>query len=437
MAIYHFACSIGSRSAGSSRRGDAVKAAAYISGTRMTNERNGQVADFRNKDVVYAAPEILLPDAVAAKHPEWKSREYFWNEVERRENRRDSQLYRSFDIALPIELSRNQQLQLAYQMADYFRLLGMAVDYGVHDEGKGNPHVHILTAMRPFTRDGEWASKDRTVLALDGNGNRIPVIDPATGRQKVRVRKGKGRELLWRRETVAANPWDAKACMDTWREEWERLANNALARAGVDTRIDHRSYADQGTDKIPRIHVGKVAHKIDRDGVAGLRGRYAGGLRSNYLALRDLLCRLRFVFSKNNTFTPQHSIDALIRRCDSTIRRINGRGANKAMYNDMIRIRNMSAEIIDQEISELEAELNELRHAQDKMQEEEYAARERDILDRLDRLEQARSAANRGKTDDAARKDAEGRGAAEAGDRKSETEAETDNRDAVRHRHRR
>lgn len=437
MAIYHFACSIGSRSAGSSRRGDAVKAAAYVSGTRMTNERNGQVADFRNKDVVYAAPEILLPDAVAAKHPEWQEREAFWNEVEKRENRSDSQLYRSFDIALPIELSRDQQLQLACQIADYFRRQGMATDYGVHDEGKGNPHVHVLTAMRPFTPDGEWASKNRTVLALDDNGNRIPVIDPATGCQKVRIRKGKGRELLWKRETVAASPWDAKTCMDTWREEWERLANNALARAGVDTRIDHRSYADQGIDKIPQIHVGKVANRIDRDGVTGLRGRYADSLRSNYLVLRDLLRRFRFEISKNNTFTPQHSIDALIRRCDSTIRRINGRGANKAMYNDMIRIRNMSAEIIDQEINDLEQELNKLRCEQNKLQEAEYAARERDILDRLDRLEQARTVAARREDDGSNGRDAERTRETGAGDRSSETEAETDNRDAVRHRHRR
>jgi hypothetical protein len=47
------------------------------------------------------------------------------------------------------------------------------------------------------------------------------------------------------------------------RERWEVLANEALARAGHRTRIDHRTLNAQGIDRLPTIHIGPQAQHIE------------------------------------------------------------------------------------------------------------------------------------------------------------------------------
>jgi hypothetical protein len=51
------------------------------------------------------------------------------------------------------------------------------------------------------------------------------------------------------------------------RVEWNRIVNTALERAGVDARIDHRSYRRQGLDIMPTQHLGNTATVAERAGV--------------------------------------------------------------------------------------------------------------------------------------------------------------------------
>ena len=93
----HIPVSIIKRSEGRS----AVAAAAYRSGTKLTNEWDGLTHDYTRKGGVVHA-EIMLP---AHAPPEFADRSTLWNSVEQIEKARDSQLAREIEAALPCELS--------------------------------------------------------------------------------------------------------------------------------------------------------------------------------------------------------------------------------------------------------------------------------------------------------------------------------------------
>jgi hypothetical protein len=93
MAIYHFSGTVISRSQGRS----AIACAAYRSGERLMDERYEKIQDYSRKDDI-VHEEILLPENA----PEWMAdREKLWNAVEFAEKRKDAQLAREFNFALP------------------------------------------------------------------------------------------------------------------------------------------------------------------------------------------------------------------------------------------------------------------------------------------------------------------------------------------------
>ena len=165
----HIPVSIIKRSEGRS----AVAAAAYRSGTKLTNEWDGLTHDYTRKGGVVHA-EIMLP---AHAPPEFADRSTLWNSVEQIEKARDSQLAREIEAALPRELSREQQLALvrAY-VKDNFVDKGMCADFAIHDKGTGNPHVHIMLTVRPLKENGAWGAKCRKAYDLDENGQRTDLF---------------------------------------------------------------------------------------------------------------------------------------------------------------------------------------------------------------------------------------------------------------------
>lgn len=163
----HIPVSIIKRSEGRS----AVAAAAYRSGTKLTNEWDGMTHDYTRKGGIVHA-EIMLP---AYAPPEFADRSILWNSVEQIEKARDSQLAREIEAALPRELSGEQQLALVRSyVKDNFVDKGMCADFAIHDKGTGNPHVHIMLTLRPLKENGQWGAKCRKAYDLDENGQRIP-----------------------------------------------------------------------------------------------------------------------------------------------------------------------------------------------------------------------------------------------------------------------
>ena len=141
MAIAFARVSIHTRSKGHS----AVAASAYRTATRLLDERTGTNYDFHNRSEV-AFSEIILPHGANSK---FHNRGFLWNEVERVENRINSQLCKDVVLALPKELDLVQQIELSRRFANkHFVENGLACDVAIHDGGDGNPHAHILVTMR-------------------------------------------------------------------------------------------------------------------------------------------------------------------------------------------------------------------------------------------------------------------------------------------------
>ena len=257
VAIYHCSIKIISRGKGRS----AVACAAYRSGTKLTDLATGKIFDYSNKPGVVFS-EVLLPENAPAAFA--VDRNILWDAVERKETRSDARLAREVEVALPREFTRQEQIDTVreYIIKNFVRE-GMCADWALHDKRDGNPHAHIMLTTRAFTRNGKWAEKSRTIYKLDPNGQKVPLIDPETGEQKVRVRKGKGVENLWQTEKVPANDWNDRSKAEEWRAAWATECNRRLDRQH---QIDHRSYARQAVEQEPTIHEGYAARKMESEG---------------------------------------------------------------------------------------------------------------------------------------------------------------------------
>ena len=260
MAIYHCTIKIIGRGDGKS----AVASSTYRSGEKLMDDRTGLIHDFTKKrGVVFT--EVSLP---AHAPPEYADRNMLWNAVEKAEKKSNAQLAREIEVALPKELSRECQIEIVRRyVQNNFVSVGMCADWALHDKGDGNPHAHIMLTMRGIKPDGSWAQKEKKIYALDEEGNRIPLIDPATGKQKL----GKRNEKLWKRITVEPNDWNDHSKAEIWRKSWADICNEYLS---VEQRIDHRSYKRQEVDLEPTIHEGYRARKMEKAGFVSNRCEY-------------------------------------------------------------------------------------------------------------------------------------------------------------------
>lgn len=238
MAIYHFSMKPVSRANGRS----AVASMAYRAGEKLTNERDGITHDYTAKQGVEYA-EIVLPEGVNA---DWvRDRSDLWNAAEFAEKRKDARVAREFEVALPHELSAEERLQatreMAQELADRY---GAAVDFAIHAPHEAsdvrNHHAHILMTTRQVTENGLGEKtylerENKWLLAHD-----LPTTDMQL------------RDL---------------------RQRWEGIANERLAMAGLDIRIDHRSHMERGLEIAPTEHVGVHATQMDRRGLDVSRAR--------------------------------------------------------------------------------------------------------------------------------------------------------------------
>lgn len=272
MAIYHCSVKIGSRSKGQS----AVAAAAYRSGTRLVNEETGQVSDYTKKRGVVHEEVSLCANAPE----EYGDRETLWNVVHKVEKTKDAQLWREVEVAIPKEFSREEQIDTVREYVEQFTRQGMCADWSIHDKGDGNPHAHIMLTMRSIQEDGTWASKCRSEYVLDENGERIPLIDKATGKQKV----DKQNRKKWKTRRVNTTDWDEPERIEEWRSTWENVCNKRLA---PEAQIDHRSYAKQQKAIEPTIHEGYAASAMEKRGEESDRCRINRDIERNNHVLRE------------------------------------------------------------------------------------------------------------------------------------------------------
>ena len=238
MAIYHLSMKPVSRASGRS----AVASMAYRAGEKLTNERDGITHDYTAKQGVEHA-EIVLPEGVSA---DWaRDRSTLWNAAEFAEKRKDARVAREFEIALPHELSAEQRLEATREFAqELANRYGAAVDFAIHAPHDAsdvrNHHAHVMMTTRQVGEDGLG---DKTYLERENKwllANDLPTTDMQL------------RDL---------------------RQRWEGIANEHLAMAGHDIRIDHRSHMERGLEIAPTEHMGVHATQMERRGLDVSRTR--------------------------------------------------------------------------------------------------------------------------------------------------------------------
>lgn len=268
IAIYHCNISIISRGKGKS----AVAAAAYRSGEKITNEWDGEIHDYtRKRGVVHT--EIMLPPHAP---PSFSDRATLWNSVELYEKAGNAQLAREIDAALPIELSREEQIRLVREYcSSQFVSRGMCVDYAIHDTDSGNPHCHIMLTMRPLDERGAWAAKSKKEYDLDENGERIRL---PSGRYKT--------------HKVDLTGWNDKDNALLWRKAWADFTNDFLERNGSPERIDHRSNAERGIDEIPTVHMGVAACQMEKKGIVTEKGELNRNIQKANRLIREIRAQI-------------------------------------------------------------------------------------------------------------------------------------------------
>lgn len=256
MAIFHMSISNVSRAKGSS----SCASLAYIAASKVYEERTHQTYSYGRKERVMKVA-TLLPDG--APHAYADATQLF-NAIEKYEQASNARTAKKIVVALPRELPLDESDEILTSfIKSKLCANGYCATYAIHNDKDGNnPHAHILVANRPLDpKTGEFErTKTKKVYALDAHGERIPLIDKKTGKQKVDKRNRK----QWKRVTVAKkNLLDEKEFLLSLRKSWAEECNKHLLQ---EDRIDHRSNAARGIDDIPTIHEGYAARAMEARG---------------------------------------------------------------------------------------------------------------------------------------------------------------------------
>ena len=314
MAIYHLEAKMVSRGAGRS----AVAASAYLSCSRMLNDYDGVQHDYTRKQGL-AWQAVFLPPMAP---PEWQDREKLWNAVEEAEKTKDSRLAREFVAALPIELSRQQQIELLQDfIREQFVDEGMCADVAIHDTDGHNPHAHILLTVRPLDEQGTWQYKtEKEYLCVkDGEergftaaefkaaqaegwekqypykvGKKKVYMAPSAAQAHGYVRADKHpKSTRYGRQNPISAQWNSEEQQLVWREAWATAANRCLELAGHAERIDHRSHAARGLEERPTVHEGVAAQALERRGILSDRCELNRQIKADNALLRELKAELK------------------------------------------------------------------------------------------------------------------------------------------------
>ena len=275
MAIYHLETKVVSRGTGRS----AVAAAAYMSCSQILNDYDGVQHDFtRKKGLVWQ--QIFLPEYAPV---EWQERAVLWNAVEENEKTKDSRLAREFVV---------------------------------------NPHAHIMLTVRPLDENGKWQYKtEKEYLCIkDGEERGFTAAEFKTAQadgweKQYQYKVGKKKMYMtpsaaekygyervnkypkstkYGRQNPVSERWNSDEQLVLWRAAWADVTNRYLERAGIDQRIDHRSYAERGLDEQPTIHEGVVARALEKKGIISDRCEINRQIKAD----NALLCELKATVKK-------------------------------------------------------------------------------------------------------------------------------------------
>ena len=309
MAIYHLEAKVISRGTGRS----ACAASAYMSCSAIYNDYDGVQHDYtRKQGLVWE--HVFLPDRAPA---EWQDRAKLWNAVEEAEKTKDSRLAREFVVALPIELGKLDWINLLSKFIyQQFVNEGMCADVAIHDTDGHNPHAHILLTVRPLNENGTWQHKtEKEYLCVkDGEergftaaeyrdaqkdgwekqypykvGKKKEYMAPSVAEAQGLERTSKyPKSTKYGRQNPISERWNSDEQLLVWRAAWADEVNLCLEQEGLEERVDHRSFAEQGKDEQPTIHEGAAARAMEKKGIVSDRCELNRQIKRDNALLRQL-----------------------------------------------------------------------------------------------------------------------------------------------------
>lgn len=239
-----------------SKGASVIAKAAYNARDKLQDEYYGKTHDYSKKtDLVFS--KIFLPEHIPK---EFSNREYLWNEVEKIEKSKNSQLARNLLFELPRELNEQNRIKLISEfIEENFTSKGMIADCSIHNppasDHEEQPHAHILLTLREIDSEGKWKPKCRKEYILDENG------------EKIKLKSGN-----YKSRKVNLNDWNEPDKAKEWRENFSKKANEYLARNNIDKRIDPRTFEEQGREELPQIHLGTSSYQMEKKGIQTERG---------------------------------------------------------------------------------------------------------------------------------------------------------------------
>ena len=256
-----------------------IAKAAYNARDKLQDEYYGKTHDYSKKtDLVFS--KIFLPEHIPK---EFSNREYLWNEVEKIEKSKNSQLARNLLFELPRELNEQDRIKLISEfIEENFTSKGMIADCNIHNppasDNEEQPHAHILLTLREMDSEGKWKPKCRKEYILDENG------------EKIKLKSGN-----YKSRKVNLNDWNEPDKAKEWRENFSKKANEYLERNNIQKRIDPRTFKEQGREELPQIHLGTSSYQMEKKGIQTERGnqnRKIIALNLEFRKLKEELSKL-------------------------------------------------------------------------------------------------------------------------------------------------
>lgn len=207
--------------------------AAYRAAEKIEDQTYAKTHDYERKAGVLHS-EVIAPEYA----PDWATdRQALWNAVEQAELKRNGDLKQTAQLAREIIVPLAHELDLETNKAtlrewvdENFVSAGMVADVSIHQphhEGdQRNIHAHVLLTMREITPEGFHEKKT----------------------------------------TPTKKAWDRTDFLEHAIDQWEHVQNRELEAAGLDVRVNFKSFEERGIDREPEQHEGVAATAMKRKG---------------------------------------------------------------------------------------------------------------------------------------------------------------------------
>ena len=201
-----------------------VARVAYQTASNIRDPRTGEWHNYRYKKSELGQTRLLLPTSATTHITD---HEQFWANLEAHYKRGNSVPARTASLALPIELSADENHELMLQYGQWLSdTYGVAVQVTSHKPHSSNPHFHLAITACTVLTDGSFGKK---AIAL------APISAQRELKQRI-------------------------APVEILRSQWADMVNAALEKSGILERVDHRSYLRRGIQEIPQKHEGVWRH---------------------------------------------------------------------------------------------------------------------------------------------------------------------------------